>query len=157
MLFCQLYRILKREREIWDWSFNWDVIEDEMRQIEELEELEDRLHETGWVPRILAGGKGGDAHLNWLERLPVGTIFIAVGAGDSVASKYELIWKGNTFCLLYRYYGDETETFNEDYVYTTNFARFKPVYEILSLGGEASDNLPKEGEENVPQQCDRPD
>lgn len=93
-----------------------------------------------WVPRVILGGKEPPSEFEcWLERLPVGTVFLTHYMTMCWGDLYELIWKGSKFYLLHHTLGDGTV--RDCYVIPSMFCNERLDYEILN-------NPPKEEETN---------
>jgi len=86
---------------------------------------------ASWVPRVIAGGKeppDGTSNI-WLDRLPLGAMFIAVRRGEYKAYLHEIVWKGEEFTLLEVTFPDETT--QDLYVHTASFCVDWHTYEYL--------------------------
>lgn len=87
-----------------------------------------------WVPRVITGGKEPPSEYEcWLERLPVGTVFIAGDTNDVYGKLYELIFKGEHFYLIHMMIDD---TANDLYINPRKWCSVHREYEILHLEGE---------------------
>lgn len=119
-----------------------------MSAVEELEEREDEPH-TGWVPRVITGGKGPPQPpvIDYLSTMEPLTVFLSSGKVQTDAHLFKLIWKGTKFSLLELTLNDATF---ERYVQTMEFCKTFPVYEILNT------NPQQEGDYDEPE-CNRTD
>lgn len=91
-----------------------------------------------WIPRVITGGKEPPSEYEcWLERLPVGTVFIAGYMTHYHGDLYELLWKGSKYYLLHQ----EGMYERDLYVLPHRFSNEHLEYEILGH------NPPKEEEQ----------
>lgn len=93
---------------------------------------------SSWVPRVIAGGKGGDPpDNNWLETLEIGTVFVCAYITFSYGDYFELVWKGSRFYLLHQTMGNGRVL--DVYVQPNIFCNEHRTYEVLGY------NLPERG------------
>jgi|SRR6185312_12218523 len=100
---------------------------------------------ASWVPRVITGGKGPPSPpeppvVNWLQQLPVNTIFAAVAKNAIFGFQYELIFKGDKIYLLHQW--SETGMVFSIYINPEEWCKIHTSYEVLGR------NLPPEGEEH---------
>lgn len=82
-----------------------------------------------WVPRVITGGKEPPSENEcWLEKLPVGTVFVARGSQDVYGKLFELMYKGERFYLITMIVDDNV---NDLYINPWMWCSIHPDYEIL--------------------------
>jgi len=89
---------------------------------------------VSWTPRVITGGKDGDPpdtpSGNWLKDMEIGTVFVTAPKGSIQAYLFELVYKGELFCLLHQSIGG---AISEIYVNTKLWCNAHKDYEVLGI------------------------
>lgn len=127
-----------------------------MTSTEELEDREDQPH-TGWVPKVIQGGKGPPEEPtdDWLTPLEVHTTFVCRQNKTTVDGElYHILFKGEEFFLL-KYYLPDGKIWDR-YVNPKSFCKVYKEYEVLGIHKQEVLEAPEEIEDE-PEQRDRTD
>lgn len=159
MLFCQLYRILQMRESLWEWSYDWDVIEDEMSVVEDEEMFRvEALRATKYPNfRVATGGKGPpeEPTTNWVAEYEVGTTFCTMkrSSQDCDFELFYVLFKSLPEVMLLKWQLCDGKILDK-YVDPVTFSKlFKPGVILGVIKPEASKEDTEDGNSN---RSDRP-